>query len=1006
MLTKSGGVEAKLEALQSKLEAMHADIKKIVPHGVSFLNEDNSVTRSTPVQSFTNGAAVMEMPTIPIGRGSRLNAASPAAEASPNTTPSSFFLPVISGGGSPKRVGFQEKGHGAETTNSLNTRRKADAARQKLQEFVKPMILSPGEENVAELRSAPCAWLLSIALACSYVSGESITIEDILRQNRLGLHYVSFPSVTLAELFDVTNEFLTDHPKLREMRVHCEVATFDSETVEELGEVMGTGERLPIMTLSQFRKDLSNCDPHSICVLNFDPYLIEQHEIRMRLNYMELNETDYPMETIVPRWPAKNQGTFGLILNFSPALHTVTVGTPILLENGRIVIQEHTVPVQVLYKALCVKDNYCNRSRGFVRVFISDQPVETVPSIFPLNVLDGSLTGGLLTTALDTSISPHILGLSIMHHLVANVLLDDTERRRQNATNFCDVMLRGIPVTLVCQQLGLGIATIVGGSNKASVPSAFSWYRVLLKKLKIEDAIALGIVIVERRGGAEDGPVNISDDTFMRHIELAVESGSVMLMGFDVNVALNVKVDNRPEPCHFAIVIGMDQERGIVRLADVNVKKYRKTWHLPVTRLYSAVIGYGYIVAAKSRKTIEKLNATGFEQSVLSEARYALPPTQRLLRFEYPKKNYVVTILADAFARLGFKADVESVVNFSGFHLSFMLSEHLPLENAATVARNYSHTHAEDGVSIATRHMDKGATGSTLQGLLQQIRFALQFPESRCLIVNFQTSIIHANKAVWNGSNGGSYAIVLHFDESSSLVTLSDSNHESFYRTWVCPLDVLFDAISAVDSIALRARGTLMLTTTSQRDMYLDCYGYDMRHSIVHHPFKPSVWPAFHCLALVASEMSRGDSTTGQSVQFSAEDFLYSLSSFSVHNVLRNELESEHIAALANTAFERLEIPLEANAVDVTISGSFIKACCDETVNGKPVTMTLLGYDTRPIHRVAGFSVAAINRVRGTEKEGLVQLVEGNGCTFGSVWERPAQELQFAVTAMVRIRRR
>ncbi|RNC43370.1 hypothetical protein TcCL_NonESM06933, partial [Trypanosoma cruzi] len=118
----------------------------------------------------------------------------------------------------------------------------------------------------------------------------------------------------------------------------------------------------------------------------------------------------------------------------------------------------------------------------------------------------------------------------------------------------------------------------------------------------------------------------------------AVESGSVMLMGFDVNVALNVKVDNRPEPCHFAIVIGMDQERGIVRLADVNVKKYRKTWHLPVTRLYSAVIGYGYIVAAKSRKTIEKLNATGFEQSVLSEARYALPPTQRLLRFEYPKK--------------------------------------------------------------------------------------------------------------------------------------------------------------------------------------------------------------------------------------------------------------------------------------------------------------------------------------------------------------------------------
>ncbi|ESL08414.1 hypothetical protein TRSC58_03883 [Trypanosoma rangeli SC58] len=559
---------------------------------------------------------------------------------------------------------------------------------------------------------------------------------------------------------------------------------------------------------------------------------------------------------------------------------------------------------------------------------------------------------------------------------------------------------------MVCQQLGLGITTIVGGSKKASVPSAFSWYRVLLKKLNLEKTVATGIVLVERRGGAEDGPVNIADDVFMKHIELAVETESVMLIGFDVNVALNVKVDNRPEPCHFAVVIGIDQQRGIVRLADVNVKKYRKTWHLPVTRLYSAVIGYGYILAAKSQKIIDQLNAAGFEEAVLSEACYSLPPMQRQLRFEYPTKNYVVTVLADAFDRLGFEADVKSVVNYSGFHLSFMLSAHLPLENAATVARNYSHTHADDGVSVVTRHMDKGAPHSTINGLLQQIRSAVQSPKSRCLIVNFQTSLIQANKTVWNGSNGGSYAIVLHFDEEKSLVTLSDANQESFYRTWLCPLDVLFTALSAVDSISLRARGTLMLTASSQQDMYTDCYGYDMSHSLVHHPFKPSVWPAFHCLALVASEMSNRNSTDGQYVQFSAEDFLYSMPSFSVYTVLAKELESEHIVALANTAFERLGIALEAKVVDVTAAGSFMEACCDEKAKGKPATMTMLGYDTRPIHRVAGFSVGVINRVRGGEKEGTVQLVEGNGCTFGSVWEHPAHELQHAVTAMVRIRRR
>ncbi|RNF01162.1 uncharacterized protein Tco025E_08643 [Trypanosoma conorhini] len=1020
MSSKAGSVETMLEAIQGKLEALHADIKKFASHSVSFHNGESSFSRSTPVRQLSNGNIILHTPKIPIGRASRLCASNFAETVTPTGTTSPSFLPVISGGGSGSgsggggggggggtgRAGFQEKSISVESPDSLHNRRRAEAAKQKLREFVKPMISPPEEKNVPELRSAPCAWLLSIAIACSYISGERITIEDILRQNRLGLHYVSFPSVTLAELFDVTSEFLTNHPKLREMRLRCEVATFDTETRDELGDFMGMGERLPIMTLSQFRKDLSKNDPQSICIVNFDPYLIEQHEIRMRLNYMELNDSEHPLETVTPRWPRNNQGTFGLILSFSPALHSVVVGTPILLEDGRIVIEEHTVPLQVLYKALCVKDNYCNRSRGFVRLFFSDQFIEKVPSIFPLNLLDGSLAGGMLSTALDTSIAPHILGMSLMHHLVVNVLLDEAERRRQNAADFHGVVLRGIPVTMVCQQLDLCITTIVGGSKRVSVASAFSWYRVLLQKLKLEKTIATGIVLVERRGGDEDGPVNIADDVFMKHIELAVESGSVLLIGFDVNIALNVKVDNRPEPCHFAIAIGIDQQRGIVRLADVNVKKYRKTWHLPVTRLYSAVIGYGYILAAKSQKIIDELNAAGFEKTVLSEARYSLPPMQRMLRFEYPAKNYVVTVLADAFDRLGFKADVKRVVNYSGFHLSFMLSAHLPLENAATVARNYSHTHAEDGVSVVTRHMDKEAPHSTTSGLQQQIRAAVQSPKSRCLIVNFQASLIHSNKEVWNGSDGGSYAIVLDFDEEKSLVTLSDANQESFYRTWLCPLDVLFEALSAVDSISLRARGTLMLTASSQHDMYLDCYGYDMRHSLVHHPFKPSVWPAFHCLALVASEMSSGDSTNGQCLQFSAEDFLYSMPSFSVYTVLAKELESEHIVALANTAFERLGIALEAKVVDVAVAGSFLKACCDEMVKGKPVTMTLLGYDTRPIHRVAGFSFGVINRVRGTGNEGTIQLVEGNGCAFGSVWERPAQELQHAVTAMVRIMRR
>ncbi|KAG8348489.1 hypothetical protein ERJ75_000017800 [Trypanosoma vivax] len=1001
-------LELKLDALQGKLERMHTDIKKLgTAHPV--------ISGSAPVAQDPESSA--SIPPISIGRGARLNATRSTEKASCDS-PSSVLPPIASPQHSQGSAGQTATGHkrvvlpAAKFTESAdvpNNRRKCQAAKQKLQDFVKPMLLPPEATSVQELANAPCAWLLSIGLACSYVSGERITIEDILRQNRLAMHYVSFPSVTLAELFDVTNEFLANHAKMREIKAHCEVATFDTETMDEACDGVGMEEQVPIRTLSQFRKELSQSDENSICIVNFDPYLIEQHEIRMRINYTESSDIESIQDAIKPRWSAKNQGTFALIIDFRPALHTVALGVPILLEDGRIVIEEHVVPLQTLYNALCVKDAYCNRARGFVRVFIDQHHPEKVPSIFPLGMLDGSLSGGLLMTSLDTSIAPHILGLSLMHHLVACTLLEDDASKSGKSAKASSERrsLTGIPVTELCRVLNLDIATIVGSSSRASVGRAFSWYRVFLSKLHLLNTVAVGVVLVNRRGDAVDGPVNIQDDVFMSHLELAVKTRSVMLIGFNVNIALNVLVDNRSEPCHFAIVIGLDVEQGIVRLADVNVKKYRKTWHVPLTRLHSAVIGYGYIMVAKSQATIDQLNAKQYEDSILKDASYALPPTKRLLRFEYPKKNYAVTILAEAFATLGFNANVESVANLSGFHISFMLSRHLPLESAASVARNYSNHHLDDRASVYTTHMDKDAPHSNPQTLLNQIRSALTAPKDRCLIVNFDTAVIQANKEVWNGSDGGTFAIVLSYDDENSLVTLTDVNHEAFYRTWVCPLNVLFDAVSAVDSIALRARGTLLITNESQHDNYVGSYGYDMCHALVHHPFKPSVWPAFRCLALVASEMCHnGASGTAHcGGQYSSEDFLYTISSFSVPKaILVSKLDSKQMVDFANVAFERLRIPLETVVVDLAAAGTFFEACRDEVMDGKQATVTLLGYDTHPIHGIPGYSVGVVNRVRGGIEGGSVQVVDGNGCTLGSVWERSADELKKAVTAMVRIR--
>nr|CCC94312.1 conserved hypothetical protein [Trypanosoma congolense IL3000] len=995
----------KLNEILRKLDYMHEDIKKFGGIPLPLIDEHASPDSSIPIgrnARFSMARATTDKDT----GGPTINLVT-SAEGCPSAPqapcPGSSATPTRAGAAS-KRVVLSVEGS-SEALDASSRRRISQAEKQKLKDFVKPLLLQQGMGDVHELTNAPCAWLLSIALTCSYVASENITIEDILRQNRLAMHYVSFPSVTLAELYDISNEFIEHHPKMVEKKVRCEVVTFDTETMDEQSDGMNADDRFFIRSLSQFRKELTQNSDNPMYIVNFDPYLIEQHEIRMRINDIENPDTEGQPDLIKPRWSAKNQGTFALVTDFRPALHSVSLGVPLLLEDGRIIIEEHTVPLQTLYNALCVKDGYCNRSRGFLRVFRSEQHIEKIPSIFPLGMLDGTHSGGLSMTAIDTSIAPHIVGLALLHHLVTQTLLSEKAPNVKSGA----ATLRGIPVTELCQVLNLDIATIVGCSNKASVSMAFSWYRVFLDKLNLTENVALGVVLINRRGGADDGPVNVQDDVFMSHIDLAIRTKSVMLIGFNVNIALNVVVDPRPEPCHFAIVIGLDIEQGIVRLADVSVKKYRKTWNVPLPRLYNAVIGYGYLVAASSPETIAMLNAKQYEKSILGDARYSLPPTMRLHRFEYPKKNYVVTILAEAFDTLGFDANVETVANLSGFHISFMLSAHLPLESAATVARNYSHNHLGDQASILTTHMDKDTKNSTPQTLIDQICLAVESPKERCLIVNFDTAVIQANKGVWNGGSGGPYAIVLSYDKDTSLVTLSDANQEAFLRTWVCPLNLLFDAISAVDSISLRARGTLLLTTEMQNDNYVGTYGYDMTHSLVHHPFKPSVWPALHCLALVASEMCGSDAvaTSNCSGLYSSEDFLYTKTAFSVpKEILASRLDSREIVDFANSAFGRLHIPLEASTADSSESKNFLETCRDKSDGGKNVTVTLLGYDTFPIHGVHGFSVGVVNRVRGEKSGSTVQVVDGNGCTLGSVWERPADELEKAVTAVVRITRK
>ena len=153
-------------------------------------------------------------------------------------------------------------------------------------------------------------------------------------------------------------------------------------------------------------------------------------------------------------------GHFAILINYNQALHTVTLATPHLTTNGKYSLETHQCSLQVLYQACVAKDGYSKRSRGFVRIF-QDANAERVPMIFPLSLVDGTNTNGMLSIALYIAIAPHILGLALVHNIVRTELLSAVDRRRLSEMRSSDVHLKGIPVSEICTVLNLPVHVIV-----------------------------------------------------------------------------------------------------------------------------------------------------------------------------------------------------------------------------------------------------------------------------------------------------------------------------------------------------------------------------------------------------------------------------------------------------------------------------------------------------------------------------------------------------------------
>ena len=863
-------------------------------------------------------------------------------------------------------------------------------AQRRRNDFFKHLVHDGSWETIERVRGVNCVWLGCASMALHFVCNKTIGMEDILRVNTMPLHYVSFPSVTLAELYDTINDYIQAAP-LPEAR--CEIATFDSHLLEDNMYEIGHGERAPITSLAALRKELTasfSKDSKQIHIFNFDPFIVQEQEIAERLDDEDEEKEDAMQTSAKFQWAAKNMGQFALLLQFNPALHTVVLGTPHLQADGTFTIEEHTCSLQTLYQATCACDGYTRKPRGFVKVVVDDVQLNNanakeVASVCALDVVDGRASRGLRSIALDVSISAHILGLGIFHNIVSSIVVKDGVAQNAQLRDACAAGLLGIPVSHICRVLDLPVTTIVGPSDKTSVATAFAWYNLYLERVGLVDAVKTYFVPVTRKGGAEDGAISIPVETFLSHVTAAVRSKSVMLVGFDLAQALNVVQENSDSSsshnapaCNFAVVIGVEEKEGIVRLADVNVKKYRKTWHCPLVRLHSAVAEYGYMVAGPGQiEAFEKYDTV--RQNLLRQNRYQLPPPSRCRRFEYPRKCYSITILADALEQLGFqKVNVESVMYNAGFHISFLLSEHIPLFDLQRIGTFFSATQLDGRVGFAVKCFDPER--STVEGFTEMIALAVRSSDTKRLLVNYDSPTIFKNAQVWNGStSGGSLCIISEFDPATKLVTVQDCNHDRYYRVWRCPVDVLFAAASKIDKISTRARGVLWID--KQQTSSLDAY--DMRQASVSHPFKPALSGGRSACALALSVLQQRPA--------GVEDLVYNNGVFNL------------------SAFSAKESTVEAFATSIQAAKVNVSVIPTPTLQdfrqalGQAATRTMIVvlYDAVGVHGIdaPGFSGGIVSEVT----KDVVKIIDGNPTTFGSSWTTSVETLLKSTVGVLRL---
>ena len=762
----------------------------------------------------------------------------------------------------------------------------------------------PGDVRCSAISSAALA--ISETMTIAQNTDIDISLQDIFYTLKLPLHHVTLESHTMPEVYDIINKYLAVAEETAISNFRLEFATCDTkipreesdddeEEEEEEQTEPHTVEQGRHLTLMDLQKELGQqfATTPSSYIFNYDPYVIQEARILSVLEEEEEDDDDDPavqklrqehfdrraeeLRTVT----AVNQGAFAILTGYNASLSEVQLATVHHTLDGLRLTTE-TTTLATLFRACSVPDLYTQRARGFVRVECSavapspDSPRKT-REWFTVSQVEATGNRRMPLELVDPSIYGALVAGGFAVHLY------NQKNTGGNAPDEIVCPQPGVAVTEMFNTLNLPLEVLMRPSlRSSSTAEAYSFLREFVSLQGNARKTFVGIMCIKRKGGTSDGAVNFEESDLRQQVQEVDESEghTVMIVNFDP-----VKLHHVPGvgESHFGVIVGYSAKRQTVNIADVSPKVFKKVWRVSLARLWEAMVGFGYVLlspnhGAYGRRVFQ--SKMDFQNQAIDECGISkMPPHSRFVSFDFPLRVYCVTVMALGLSVLkGEVTTVEEVIRRAGWHMSFLLSDHLSLGDFVRVLE----ASAPD-VACTPVYLDVGGEGALLRTIQESQRDGVE------LVVNFSAAKLSSMPEWYIGSYGGSYALLESYNEMSSMVVcfsflcsqhsnpvnigtqehphslntqvLTTAAAEKSRRTFSLPLDVLQSLCAEVDSTSGRSRGVVKMSKKSASAQEPEggaqtlAQTANLLETPIPHPFKLAISPQVAGIAFALSTL-------------------------------------------------------------------------------------------------------------------------------------------------------